>query len=350
MTGALVMGYSLVRQTMRAEQGQNAGNMLPKIRKAARVSGRMIGRPDVILTARQQKRKLAGIDHDLLRGGLTRHVFGPFCCASWSGQDKLDRLVDHFETVRDLGGILSPAHDHVRILCTLDSLGADYSLRIDEANWMSSDGLTVLSLWKGADRLFSITFLFSSANGGLTCLVGGLQGRGGEEMLTLYREMTKEAHGLRPRDLMIELHRMVCYALGVRRIYAVADSARYCRDAYYGAEGRSVTSFNYDAAWIDRGGAQISADWFELPIAPVRRAAEDIPAKKRSLYRQRYEMLDRLADEVRTAVEAAIPAPPVPTLIARLMDSAFPASASWAPPAMAPIAYSDAVSLDKSTN
>ncbi len=308
VTGAVALGYGLVRQRLHEEGPVQTPQLFPKVLKAARMSERMLRQPHLVMNASRQKKRLANVDHELLRSGLKRHVLGPFCCATWREQDKLDRVVDHFRTVTGLGGILKPHRGEVRLLCELPSFGPDYSLKIDEADWMLSDGLTVLSLWKGIDRMFSITFMLSSIGGELICLVGGLQGRGGEDMLGLYREMTREAHGVRPRDFIIELHRMFCQHLGVKHIYAIADSARYCYDTYFGSDGLEVTSLDYDSSWRDRGGQRVSKEWFELPIAPVRRAAEEIPAKKRSLYRQRYAMLDGVDDEVAAAMERMIPA------------------------------------------
>nr|WP_250890015.1 DUF535 family protein [Sphingobium nicotianae] len=232
--------------------------------------------------------------------------FRPLSCAGWSGTEKLDRILDHFNTVRALGGVLMPERDAIRTLAKLQTLGEDYRLTIDEPGWMSFDGLTTLSLWKGIDRLFSISFVLSSAEGRLHCYIGGLQGRGDTAVRDLYRDMTKEAHGLRPRDLMIELHRMMCRALGVSDIQAVADEARFHRDGYYRHSGYGVTSFNYDEAWADRGGVRLDRNWYRMPVDPVRRDAETIPARKRSLYRQRYALLDALELEIHEAVSRMI--------------------------------------------
>ena len=56
----------------------------------------------------------------------------------------------------------------------------------------------------------------------------------------------------------------------------------------------------YNEVWEDRGGTRVAPTHFELPLAGSRRPLEEVPAKKRSMYRRRYEMLD--------AIDAAIPA------------------------------------------
>jgi uncharacterized protein VirK/YbjX len=274
----------------------------PRLVKGVRLATRMICRTDVVWRALQSRRQLAGVAHEAAGLSLAVRPFQPLCCAGWTEAEKLDRIVDHLQTTTRLGGIFRPERDNPRLLVNLLALGSDYSLKVDEPGWMMNDGLTVLSLWKGIDRLFSVSFLLSSTEGRLECHIGGLQGRGGAEMLDLYRAMTKEAHGLRPRDMTIELHRMVCRALGATRIMAVADDARFNQDRYFGAQKHIITSLSYDEAWTDRGGIRACPRWFQMPIDALRRTPEAIPAKKRSLYQKRYALLDALEAEVSAAV------------------------------------------------
>lgn len=307
-SGGVAIACRVLWGRLSAEQVIVAPALWSRLQKAARLSSSMASHSSVVVDVFHQKQRLADAHRQV--GGhddLLLRPFRPFCCANWSPAVKLARIVDHAETVARFGGVMRPEMDEVRLMANLNSLGPDYTLKIDEPDWMMFDGLTVLSLWKGIDRLFSITFVLSEADGPVICYIGGLQGRQGDTIRDLYRDMTKEAHGLRPRDLMIELHRMVCRALGITQIHAIADDARYCRDRYYGADGQVTTSFNYDEAWSDRGGTRKDGDWFEMPLLPQRRADEEIPAKKRSLYRERYALLDRLEAEVATAVAQTVP-------------------------------------------
>lgn len=114
----------------------------------------------------------------------------------------------------------------------------------------------------------------------------------------MYRELTKDFEGIRPRDLILELLRLFALKIGVRRIYAVADAHKISRHKYFGEKG--APGLFYDDVWQERGGVRVADTHFELPLAGSRRPLEEIAAKKRSMYRRRYEMLDR--------IEAMIPA------------------------------------------
>jgi uncharacterized protein VirK/YbjX len=238
---------------------------------------------------------------------LASRMLRPICCLNWTIEQKVAGIVNHHETTEALGGILRPTWRAPRLLTPLPALGPDYSLKIDEPYWMTCDGLTTLSLWHGVDRMFTIAFLFSRDDMGLKVHIGGLQGRDSEDVLDRYRAMTKNAHGIRPRDLIIELHRMVCRAIGVTHIYAVSDDARNWHHRFVDEESRGIASLNYDDAWRERGGERLCANWFGLPVAPVRRDVSDIPARKRGLYRQRYAMLDAIEQSIAEAVARLVP-------------------------------------------
>jgi uncharacterized protein VirK/YbjX len=249
--------------------------------------------------------------HDLpLRFGisgasLALKPYRPFGCAKWSPATKLERMAAHFDVLRVLGGVMAPARGEPRRLMSLETISPSFWLAIDEPPAMMQDGLSVLSLMDGDTRIFQITFTLAEHGHGLEAYIGGIQGRVGE--LDLYRDLTKACHGLRPRDLTIEVFRLFCVELGVRRIRAIAESATYHSDPYFGAHPYQTARMNYDEIWVDRGATRVDEAWFHLPLESQHRDAEDIPARKRALYRRRYEMLDGFRTQMGEAVKAGIP-------------------------------------------
>lgn len=260
----------------------------------------MAARPDLAMRLLRVEGIPSFFTHPRHKLNLLTRLLKPFCCAEWDMDEKIERICDHYNNVERLGGILKATWGQPRLLTTLSGIGDQYSVKLDEPRWMLGDGLSTISLWYGIDRMFSVTFTLSNSDDGLVSYIGGLQGRGG--VVDLFRKMTKDANGLRPRDLAIELHRMLCAAIGVTHIYAVAENARSHRDDYFGADTDRFVSHDYDAAWIDRGGCRTDLNWFEMPVASARRGIEDIPARKRSLYRQRYAMLDQIEADIAAAV------------------------------------------------
>lgn len=99
---------------------------------------------------------------------------------------------------------------------------------------------------------------------------------------------------MRPRDLLIEVFRMVCRLNSVVQIYAVRDAHRHHRSSYFGKDVMRSLPLNYDEAWQDRGATEIVDGFAVLPVARSDRREAEIPARKRSLYRKRYMLLDTI--------------------------------------------------------
>jgi len=277
-----------------------------QLAKTVRVLAAIVRDPVTLVRAWQVNQK-----HDLPRrfglhgAAMALKPYRPFGCAHWSPATKLERIAAHFAILDALGGMIAPERGAPRRLMSLPSINPDLWLAIDEPAVMMQDGLAVLSLMHGESRIFQITFTLAEAGNGMEAYVGGIQGRAGE--LDLYRDLTKACHGLRPRDLMIDLFRFFCAELGVRRVHAIAESATYHSDPYFGAHPYQTARMNYDEIWVDRNATKIDGAWFQLPMQSQHRDPEDIPARKRSLYRRRYAMLDGLRLAMGEAVAMNIP-------------------------------------------
>ena len=156
-------------------------------------------------------------------------------------------------------------------------------LVLDQPKWFMQGQLTI-SLFAGETRIYSLAFSFR-LEPTLVAYIGAIQGRDLEGILDLYRQITKALHGMRPRDFLVEVFCMLCRVVGVKQIYAIADSCRIHRSPYFGHDKTKIT-VNYDEIWQDRGGAQLCRDFFTIPITGSKHEHEEIPPKKRSMYRK----------------------------------------------------------------
>lgn len=238
------------------------------------------------------------------RPSLITCVGRPYVHVGWPAARKLDIVRDHYQLLSDEFGWLrfDPGGQVV-----LAQLGEGLSLRIDKAPWFEHEGELTLSLFGEATRLYSIVFTLGRSEHRRIACVGALQGLGSPEALEIYRLLTRRLHGLRPRDLMITSFRQLCSALGVVRIFAVTDNASVSRSAYFKDAVKLHAS--YDQAWAENGGLlETEGPWRGFcSLDPVftPRPADDIPTRKRALYRRRYELLAELGQQI----EANIPPP-----------------------------------------
>lgn len=219
----------------------------------------------------------------------------PFICADWTVPQRIKALVEHCRSVDQLPEMLAQAIETEVELIRLEELGPSFRLVLHQVGWMLREGPLTLSLFDADQRLFSLSFSIVGEAAGLVGYVGGLQGLHSPVALERYREMTKAAYGLRPRDLLFELFCALGRQLGVTQIKAISDERHSLKSAYarrHSPVSTEAPRLNYNEAWRERGGRQISTAFFELPVAARRRDSSEIPAKKRKLYASRYLLLN----------------------------------------------------------
>ena len=158
-------------------------------------------------------------------------------------------------------------------------------------------GELVLNLFQGDLRVASIAFTLSCVDGELCIFIGAVQGihKGieSDKSLAIYRDVTKDFEGLRPRSFLIEAIKYMAIHIGVRKIYAVGDGYRHHRHPYFGAEKAQELAADYDVIWMEHGATPSEReDFFEIPMTSSKKPLETIASKKRAMYRRRYELMD----------------------------------------------------------
>jgi hypothetical protein len=162
----------------------------------------------------------------------------------------------------------------------------------------SKEGELCIGLY---DRVFQ-QFLFMMAfcvthggqSGGFEFFIGGLQGTKLPNQRELIIELTRSLHGLRPKALLLFALQQLAQSWGISRIRAVAAQEHIYR--HY--RKRIAFHANYDEFWAESHGVILPDGNFELPVVAPARNLEELPRKKRPIYRRRYEMLEAIAREI----------------------------------------------------
>lgn len=142
-------------------------------------------------------------------------------------------------------------------------------------------------------RLFTISFGWVEPG---TLMLGCVQGPPRDiDGLACVRDLTEAAHGLRPAHLLLFMLRACASLWGVRQLTGV--------DEAYQVKGRwnhraTDRHFDYAAFWTDASGTPAPDGNWRLPAAVPMRPIEDVPTRRRAMYRRRYAMLDSLSDSV----------------------------------------------------
>src|SRR5262249_45950402 len=135
-------------------------------------------------------------------------VIWPYQCCGWDARTRLARICEHYAVVGSLGQWNNFPVGEERVLVDLTMIREGLRAIIDQPKWFIREGQLVLNLFLGEDRIYSLAFSFFRQLGCLAVFVGAIQGRDIPQINDTYRELTKLSHGMRPRDLLIEMLRM----------------------------------------------------------------------------------------------------------------------------------------------
>ena len=237
----------------------------------------------------------------------------PYISKNWQAQERLGVVASHFEEVaRQFPKLLLLGRDDSLTLCDLSAYSKGCALLLDRPIWFKREGELVLNLFQGDLRVASLAFTLCRQHGALCLFIGAVQGihKGidSETSLNIYRDLTKDFEGLRPRSFLLKAFKCMARALGVVRIYAVGDAYRHHRHPYFGADKTQDLAAHYDVIWQENGAtASEREDFFSLPLAAAKRAADDIAPKKRAMYRRRHALLDEVLARVYAALSGSEP-------------------------------------------
>jgi len=199
----------------------------------------------------------------------------------------------------------------VRDLCICDSKGyAVWQEEYEDKKWevvvnfepgQRKEGLLSLTMNLGQEHLYQIVFWFAKDKAGEDSLwIGAMQGPNMENARDVVKRITKRCFTYRTKNLILYMTQAVARSLGIRHIYAVTNDGYYANN-HMRADRKLKTSFS--DFWAEAGGKPCTDKrFYELPLVEPRKTMEEVPTRKRNVYRKRFVFLD----EVDARIEAAI--------------------------------------------
>ncbi|MDY2946817.1 VirK/YbjX family protein [Mannheimia varigena] len=171
---------------------------------------------------------------------------------------------------------------------------SDFELILSINEHQPMEGFWALELrYKPADQLVYL-LTFGKLNNAL--LIAVIQGPNFDGSKELVKQLTKYCHGLRPAYLMVEAMKALTSVLGYQRLLGIPQ--KYQNKSRWIQSKRYVVDYN--AIFAESNG--ILDKYWQLPLELESKAIEDIPSKKRSMYRKRYEMLENLKSAMKAAL------------------------------------------------
>lgn len=215
----------------------------------------------------------------------------PYLCLGLSTGAKLRLLRQHYELFLTrlpdkLRARLLAERSLVMALVEGKS-GARYRVELSLTHTMDKEGELMLTLVPDAtqERLVTLAFSFGvGSNGDEQILLGCLQGPSNGDGRELFREATKDLHGLMPKMLMVKTLCMLARQMGIQHVLAVSNSGHIHNSRLH--RYQRIHS-DYDALWRSLGGTPFDRHFYLVSTSQPERPLSEIASSKRAQYQRR---------------------------------------------------------------
>lgn len=159
------------------------------------------------------------------------------------------------------------------------------------------EGMMSVMLRLDKKPLYQMIFWIApDKKGDMSMFIGAMQGPNMDNARDVVKKVTKYCHAYRTKNLILYLTQAVARSLGMKHIYAVTNEGYYANN-HVRADRKLKTDFS--EFWTEAGGHPTDDTRFdELPLVEARKTMEEVPTRKRAVYRKRFAMLDTLDAEV----------------------------------------------------
>jgi uncharacterized protein VirK/YbjX len=231
-------------------------------------------------------------------------VYRPYISTTLDAGQRLAAIRAHYEFIfrRGLGQVVARASmGPVSLVEACGRSGLPYRIELRTVDRFDREGELVLQLVQDEEALYTVAFTLAPRDGVHALSIGCIQGGKTADAREAIRVATRELHGLRPKQLMVNLVRQLAHDYGCERVVMVSNRNRVIYKAI--RKGRVLA--DYDALWAELGARRRVDGDYEMDCAPL--AAPDleaIPSKKRAEARRRHEVMMLLADGVGKGLRA----------------------------------------------
>lgn len=229
-------------------------------------------------------------------------IHRPYLSIRLSRRENVDALNVHYNKItaflskEDFLTHLSPSGLKLAYLTGKD--GSLYRLSLKSTHKLDQEGeMSVILTDSLGNMLSEMTFTVCQRFEEDCFIIGGFQGPNTDDALDFIQYATKQLHGLFPKRILTDAVLFLGHLMNVRRVYAVANKNHVYQSLRYTNRKKQIFS-NYDELWEASGGLRTPDNYYQLPPVIKRKRIEDVPSKKRSEYRKRFELLDAIGYEI----------------------------------------------------
>jgi uncharacterized protein len=203
---------------------------------------------------------------------------------TWSRQQRLQALRDHYDfaLARFPRSLFHMLYRERQVLIGKLRLrdGDHLSLFLKAPFRRSREGEIGLLLMDANGLQISCATI-TIIGGGQAMVIGCLQGASKDAGREVVRDLTRQCHGLRPKNLLLSMIRALAEALDIERVAGIGNAAH----VFAGIPDK--VKADYDAFWMEAGGVLGDDGFYELPPREPVRCASEVESKRRAEFRRR---------------------------------------------------------------
>ena len=164
------------------------------------------------------------------------------------------------------------------------------------------EGILSVMLRLDEEPLYQIIFWIApDRNGNWSMWIGAMQGPNMDDAKDIIKTITKRCHSYRTKNLILYIAQAVARNLGLQKIYAVTNYGYYANN-HVRTDRKLKTSFS--DFWAEAGGHSTEDERFdELPLVESRKTMDEVPTRKRAVYRRRFELLDEIDNSINNSMK-----------------------------------------------
>jgi uncharacterized protein VirK/YbjX len=216
-------------------------------------------------------------------GTLTERYQHRYMNRHWSMMQRLAATREHYAFA--IGRFPSELFDQlyrqreVRVGRVALRDGSGLSLLLKAPSIRGREGEMSISLTD--DRGLQISYAtISFVDEGRSVIIGCLQGAANNAGRDAIRELTRQSHGLRPKNLLLSMIRSLAEAMGAERVLGIGNQA-------HPFATRKKIKADYDAFWQENGGLADAHGFYAMSVREPGRCESSVESKRRSEFRRR---------------------------------------------------------------
>jgi len=229
----------------------------------------------------------------------------PYLSLSLNCADRARLLIKHYDSLLNtgFGSLVRQALQKPLTLCLFSGKsGTSYELQLSALETGRQDGELLLRLTSEGACVYSIACILTTSQGKPALMVGGLTGMLSQGRSRSIKQVTRDLHGCRPKDLMVTLARDLGRCFGCATTLLIGSSNRIPPTEKYFCKKSS----DYDLTWRELHAAARADGNYELPCAAVEEALERARSMSSVHGIARPPQRGVLLEKIRTAVCANV--------------------------------------------